>query len=77
MIAFALYVASFVAQPAPARSCEELGPRLDGTLVTVCDGRVVRVRDTAANSRVWEHDTNTVIVRSARRAPMVLGFDGR
>lgn len=76
MIAFALYLASFVAQP-QARTCEELGPRLDGTYVTVCDGRVARVRDRAGNSRTWEHESNTAIVRSSGRAPMVLGFDGR
>jgi hypothetical protein len=76
MIALALYVASMVSQPS-ARQCEELGPRLDGTYVTVCNGRVVRVRDAASNSRTWEHESNTVIVRSPRRAPIVLGFDGR
>jgi hypothetical protein len=76
MIALALYVASFVSQPQAPR-CEELGPRLDGTYVTVCEGRVARVRDGAGNSRVWEHATDTAIVRSQGREPMVLGFDGR
>ena len=76
MIALALYVASLAAQPSP-RHCEELGPRLDGTYVTVCDGSVVRVRDAAGNSRVWEHASNTVVVRSPGKEPMALGFDGR
>jgi hypothetical protein len=76
MIALALYLTSLVSQPAAPR-CEELGRRLDGTYVTVCDGRVARVRDDQGNSRTWEHDSNTVIVRSRGRAPMVLGYDGR
>jgi hypothetical protein len=79
MIAIALYVASLVSQPAfpPSQRCEELGRRLDGTYVTVCNGRVVRVRDDAGNSRTWDPDTNTFVVRSRGAAPMVLGFDGR
>jgi hypothetical protein len=76
MIALALYLAALVSQPA-AQHCEELGRRLDGTYVTVCDGRVVRVRDDRGNSRTWEHDSDTVVVRSRGQAPMVLGFDGR
>ena len=75
MIAAVLYFLSFTAHPAAAH-CEELGRRLDGTTVTVCDGHVVRVRDDAGNSRTWEHASDTVVVRSAGRAPMVLGADG-
>jgi hypothetical protein len=78
MIALALYVASMFSQPsAPAARCEEFGRRLDGTYVTVCDGKVVRVRDGAGNSRTWQPQLNTVTVRSRGTAPMVLGFDGR
>ena len=79
MIALALYVASLVSQPSSTASlrCEELGRRLDGTYVTVCNGRVVRVRDDAGNSRTWQRELNTVTVRSRGAAPMVLGFDGR
>jgi hypothetical protein len=75
MIALALYVATLVSHPAPR--CEELGRRLDGTYVTVCDGKVVRVRDGAGNSRTWQRDIDTVTVQSRGAAPMVLGFDGR
>jgi len=79
MIALALYVASLVSQPTPSAAlrCEELGRRLDGTYVTVCNGKVMRVRDGAGNSRTWQPALNTVTVRSTGRAPMVLGFDGR
>ena len=48
-----------------------------GTFVTVCNGKVVRVRDGAGNSRTWQPQLNTVTVRSPGGAPMVLGFDGR
>jgi hypothetical protein len=78
MIAFTLYVASLMSQPTVTASrCEELGRRLDGTYVTVCDGKVVRVRDDAGNSRTWQRALDTVTVRSRGKAPMVLGFDGR
>jgi hypothetical protein len=78
MIALALYVASFITQPVPSASrCEELGRRLDGTYVTVCNGKVMRVRDGGGNSRTWQPETNTVTVRSRGASPMVLGFDGR
>jgi hypothetical protein len=77
MIAIALYVASLVSVPNHQPRCEELGRRLDGTYVTVCDGQVVRVRDGARNSRSWNHGVDTVTVRSRGTAPMVLGFDGR
>lgn len=78
MIALALYVASLIAQPSSTASqCEEYGRRLDGTYVTVCNGKVVRVRDGAGNSRTWQPQLNSVTVRSRDAAPMVLGFDGR
>ena len=79
MIALALYVASLVSQPTFSATlrCEELGRRLDGTYVTVCNGKVVRVRDGAGNSRTWQPELNIVTVRSRGKAPMVLGFDGR
>jgi hypothetical protein len=76
MIVLALYLTSLVSHPSSSR-CEELGRRLDGTYVTVCDGKVVRVRDGAGNSRIWQHQTDTVTVNSRGKAPMVLGFDGR
>lgn len=78
MIALALYVASLVSQPSSSSlRCEELGRRLDGTYVTVCNGKVVRVRDGAGNSRTWQREIDTVTVRSRGAEPMVLGFDGR
>jgi hypothetical protein len=78
MIALALYVASLVSpSPLTTSRCEELGRRLDGTYVTVCNGKVVRVRDGAGNSRTWQPELNTVTVRSQGAAPTVLGFDGR
>jgi len=76
MIAIALFLATLVSPPSSSH-CEELGRRLDGTYVTVCDGKVVRVRDAAGNSRIWQHETDTVTVHSRGTAPMVLGFDGR
>ena len=76
MIALVFYLSSLVSQPSPSH-CEEYGRRLDGTYVTVCDGRVVRVRDGAGNSRIWERTTDTVAVQSRGKAPMILGFDGR
>jgi hypothetical protein len=76
MIALALSLATLLSAP-PARRCEEHGPRLDGTFVTICAGKVVRVRDGRGNSRTWDHESDTVVVRSAGKEPMVLGFDGR
>jgi hypothetical protein len=76
MIALALYLSSLMSQPSTPR-CEEFGKRLDGTFVTVCDGKVVRVRDGRGNSRTWDRESDTVVVRSAGKEPMVLGFDGR
>jgi len=77
MIALALYLTSLVSQPTSTARCEELGRRLDGTYVTVCNGKVVRVRDDAGNSRTWQPELNTFTVHSRGVAPMVLGFDGR
>jgi hypothetical protein len=72
MIALSLYVASFLLMPAPKRVCEEHGPRLDGTYVTVCGGSVVRVRDGFGNSRDWDHTSNTVTARSAGTVPVAI-----
>lgn len=72
MIAFSLYVASLLLTPTPKRNCEELGPRLDGTYVTVCSGSVVRVRDSLGNSRDWDHTSNTITARSVGKAPIVI-----
>jgi hypothetical protein len=76
MIAFALYLTTLVS-PLSSDHCEELGRRLDGTYVTICNGKVVRVRDGGGNSRTWQRETDTVTVRSRGTTPMVLGFDGR
>jgi hypothetical protein len=72
MIALSLYIASLLLVPTPAPNCEELGPRLDGTYVTVCDGSVARVRDGLGNVRDWDRATNTVTSRSAGEAPVVV-----
>ena len=72
MIAFSLYVASLLLTSTPKRNCEELGPRLDGTYVTVCSGSVVRVRDSLGNSRDWDHTSNTITARSVGKAPIVI-----
>lgn len=44
---FALYALSLIASPVTAPACETVGPRYDGTLVTICAGRVVRVTNPA------------------------------
>ncbi len=72
MIALSLYIASLLLVATPGHNCEEHGPRLDGTYVTVCGGSVVRVRDTLGNSRDWDHTTNTVTSRSVGEAPVVV-----
>ena len=72
MIAFSLYVASLLLVPAAKSNCEEHGPRLDGTYVTVCGGSVVRVRDGLGNSRDWDRNTDSVTSRSAGEAPVVV-----
>lgn len=41
MTTILLFLATLAANPAP--KCETYAPRLDGTQVTVCDGRVTRV----------------------------------
>ena len=71
MIALSLYIASLLVAT-PGRSCEEHGPRLDGTYVTVCRGAVVRVRDGLGNSRDWDQNTNTVTSRSVGEVPIVV-----
>jgi hypothetical protein len=71
MFALALYL--FSLQPALAPSpCEQVGPRLDGSYVTVCQGTVVGVRDTLGNSRRWDPATNTVVVSAPGRRPLVI-----
>ena len=72
MIALSLYVASLLLTSTPKGDCEEHGPRLDGTYVTVCSGSVVRVRDGFGNSREWDHTTNTVTARSVGKAPVAI-----
>jgi hypothetical protein len=72
MIALSLYIASLLPVATPGRNCEEHGPRLDGTYVTVCRGSVVRVRDGLGNSRDWDHNTNTVTSRSVGEVPLVV-----
>jgi hypothetical protein len=72
MIALSLYVASLLLTPTPKRACEEHGPRLDGTYVTVCGGSVVRVRDGFGNSREWDPTSNTVTARSVGKEPVAI-----
>jgi hypothetical protein len=71
MIALSLYLASLIV-PAPASRCEEHGPRLDGTYVTICKGSVVRVRDGLGNSREWDRATGTITVRTNGATTMVV-----
>lgn len=75
MLALALYLASLGSLPANARHCEELGPRLDQTYVTVCDGSVVRVRDRQGNVRTFS--PRWIATRSGGEPPVVLTADGR
>jgi hypothetical protein len=72
MIAISLYIASFLLVATPGRDCEEHGPRLDGTYVTVCRGSVVRVRDGLGNSREWDRSADTVTSRSVGEVPVVV-----
>jgi len=72
MIALSLYIASLLLVSTHGGNCEEHGPRLDGTYVTVCHGSVVRVRDGLGNSRDWDHTANTVTSRSVGEAPVVV-----
>ena len=67
MIALALYLASLIGtSPATSKNprCEDVGPRLDRTYVTICDGSMVSVRDHLGNVRLWNrrHDTVQVAV---------------
>jgi hypothetical protein len=61
----------FTATPAPP-PCEQVGPRLDGTYVTICRGAAVAVRDQLGNSREWDPSTRAITVRSPGARPMVL-----
>jgi hypothetical protein len=61
----------FTATPAPP-PCEQVGPRLDGSYVTICRGAAVAVRDHLGNSREWNPTTRAITVRSAGTRPMVL-----
>ena len=63
---------AFFALPATPSPCQQIGPRLDGTYVTVCQGRVVAVRDQLGNSRVWERATGRITVRAPGARPLVL-----
>jgi hypothetical protein len=72
MIALSLYFASLLLVPTLPPGCEEHGPRLDGTYVTVCGGSVVRVRDGLGNVRDWDRASDAVTVRSSGAAPIVL-----
>jgi hypothetical protein len=76
MFAFIMYVylVNLSGRPHPPR-CEEHGPRLDGTRVTICDGAVVRVRDGLGNIREWERGADTVTLRSMGSPPVVLARD--
>lgn len=71
MIGFALYLLTLQAS-APALPCEQVGPRLDGSYVTVCGGTVVGVRDGLGNSRWWDPASRTVVVQARGRQPLVL-----
>ncbi len=71
MIALMLYLLSMSTSPA-GRRCEEHGPRLDGTFVTICQGRVVRVRDRLGNVREWYDDGATVVLRAPGSATRVV-----
>jgi hypothetical protein len=75
MIALMVFLLGFSVHPSPR--CEEHGPRLDGTYVTICGGSVTRVRDRLGNSREWKQDGETVILRSVGSPPVTVGRDGR
>jgi hypothetical protein len=76
MIALALSLAALLCAP-PARRCEEHGPRLDGTFVTICQGSVVRVRDRLGNSRRFLDGGRIIILESPGAPPVVLDPQGR
>jgi hypothetical protein len=70
MVTIVLYLSSLIS-PVSGAACEELGPRLDGRYVTVCNGEVVRVRDGLGNSRTWNRG-GAIVARSSGSEPMVL-----
>jgi hypothetical protein len=72
MIAFMLFLATLSPTRA-ARRCEEHGPRLDGSYVTICDGSVVRVRDRLGNVREWLPGGTIVVLRSPGSATTIVG----
>jgi hypothetical protein len=73
MVSFVLALAALTLPPSiVSRRCEEHGPRLDGTMVTVCNGTVVRVRDHLGNEREWKDGGRTVILRSPATRSIVL-----
>jgi hypothetical protein len=71
MIALMLYFFSLTPTTATT-PCEQIGPRLDGTYVTVCQGTVVAVRDSLGNSRERDPATRTITVRAPGALAMVL-----
>jgi hypothetical protein len=72
MIALMLYLLSMSTTSPAGRRCEEHGPRLDGTYVTICNGSVVRVRDRLGNVREWYDQGATIVLRSPGAAPRVV-----
>lgn len=69
MLALTLYMMTMTP---PAAACSQVGPRLDGTYVTVCNGTVVAVRDRTGNSREWNPATRTITVRAPGSPTLVL-----
>ena len=62
----------FFTATSPPPPCEQVGPRLDGSYVTVCRGAAVAVRDHLGNSREWNPVTRAITVRSPGARPLVL-----
>jgi hypothetical protein len=71
MIALTLYLVS-LGTPTAFVPCQQVGPRLDGTYVTVCQGTVVAVRDTLGNAREWNAAFKTITVRAPGARALVL-----
>jgi hypothetical protein len=71
MISLVLFF--FTANPTPP-ACEQMGPRLDGSYVTICRGAAVAVRDRLGNSREWDPATRAITVRAPGARPMVLAI---
>lgn len=71
MLPLVLYMLS-LGSPVHASRCEESGPRLDGTYVTICDGEVTRIRDDRGNVREVDRATGDITVRSADGRILVL-----